>query len=120
MFPYFLSLILSGCSFFYKKSKGLFVLIFIFLWILFGFNYSNADYFMYNNLYDVPINQFVFFKFEGGYSFLMHCSKIIGLNFQQFLITISAIVLLLVYRFFYFFSKFPAFSIICFFWFILF
>ena len=111
------SLALSIISFFYQKSRVLFGMMFFFMWVLFAFNYSNADYNMYERFYDVPINKKVFLKTEGGYSFLMFLGEIIGLNFQGFLIVVSAITLFLLFRFFFIFSKFPALALICFFWF---
>lgn len=116
MIAFFLSCILSVFSFFFKQSKLLLVILFVFMWVLFGWNYSNADLPMYKNLYSIPIEEFVFFKFEGGYSFLMFCCKSLGMSFQQFLIVTSGIVLLLVFRFFYTFSYLPAFLTVCFFW----
>ncbi|WP_409025077.1 EpsG family protein [Flavobacterium sp.] len=117
MLAFLISLIFSVASFFYKKSKVLLVIVFVLMWLLFGFNFWNADYPMYQRLYNVPIDELVFFKFEGGYCFLMYFFKALDLNFQQFLISISGIILLLVFRFFFVFSHFPALLAVCFFWF---
>lgn len=117
MISVFFAVLLTFFSFFFKKSKIVFILMFILMWGLFGWNYWNADYRMYNEMYSVSISDLKFLKYEGGYSFLIFCSKSAGLSFQQFHILISAIVLLLVFRFFYFFSYLPAFLTVCFFWF---
>lgn len=118
MLAFLLSLLLSVTTFFYKKSKILFVIIFVFMWVLFGFNYSNADFPMYQNLYNIPLSEFTFLKSEGGYSLLMYLGKLLGLSFQQFFIVLSGIILLLVFRFFYIFSSFPALAALCFFCFL--
>lgn len=116
MIAFLLSCIFSVTSFFFKRSKLFLIFFFVFMWVLFGWNYSNADLPMYKRLYSTPINDLVFIKFEGGYSFLMYCSKYVGLTFQQFLIVTSGVVLLFILRFFYIFSYLPAILSVCFFW----
>lgn len=117
MVPFFLVVLLSVFSFFFKKSKIISTLLFFLMWGLFGWNYWNADYMMYKNMYGIPISELNFFGYEGGYSFLIFCCRSIGFNFHQFYILISAIVLLLIFRFFDAFSYLPAFLTVCFFWF---
>lgn len=116
MLPFFLVALLTVFSFFFKKSRIISTLLFFLMWGLFGWNYWNADYMMYKNMYGIPISELNFFGYEGGYDFLIFCSKSIGLNFHQFHVLIAAIVLLLVFRFFHAFSYLPAFLTVCFFW----
>lgn len=117
MIAFFLAVLLTVSAFFFKRSKIILLVLFVFMWLLFGWNYSNADRGMYTRMYDVPISEMIFSKFEGGYNFLMFCSKSLGLGFQEFLIVISGMVLLSLFRFFYIFSSMPAFLAVCFFWF---
>lgn len=116
MIVFFICILLTFFVLFFKESKFFAALLFIVMWIFFGWNYSNADYNMYKDMYSILIFKFDFLKYEGGYQFLMYFGQLVGLNFQQFHILIAAIVLFLVFRFFIFFSKLPALSAICFFW----
>lgn len=117
MIPLILVVLLTLCSLKFKKSKILFASLFVLMWVLFGWNYFNADYPMYKNMYSIPTSELDFFSYEGGYKFLIFCCKSIGLNFHQFYVLVSALLLLLVFRFFYIFSCLPAFLTVCFFWF---
>ncbi|WP_086459426.1 EpsG family protein [Flavobacterium psychrophilum] len=118
MVAFIFIVLLSISSLYFKKSKTLFVLFFLSMWGLFGWNYSNADFHMYKGMYSVPLSEMIFFKFEGGYNILMYGFKSLGLNFRQFYIAVSGAVLLLVFRFFYQFSNFSALLAVCFFWFL--
>ncbi|WP_264544630.1 MULTISPECIES: EpsG family protein [Flavobacterium] len=117
MIAFFFGVVLSGLAFFFKRSKIILLILFVFMWLLFGWNYSNADRRMYTEMYSVSISKIEFLKFEGGYSFLMFCSRYLGLSLQEFLIIVSGIVLLFIFRFFYIFSNVPAFVGLCFLWF---
>ncbi|UFH46686.1 EpsG family protein [Flavobacterium galactosidilyticum] len=108
--------LLTVFSFFFKKSGIISTLLFVLMWVLFGWNYWNADYGMYNDMYGDSVSEIIFFEYEGGYEFLIFCCKSIGLNFHQFHALIAAIVLLLVFRFFHSFSYLPALLTVCFFW----
>lgn len=74
----------------------LFVLIFIFMWILFGGNTANADYLNYKNVYDL-LNQYGDYSaIEVGFRFLCKLGNRIGLNYNQFLAVFSFIGLSLI------------------------
>jgi hypothetical protein len=116
MTAFFLATLITIFSLFFKKSKVLSIVLFIFIWILFGWNNWNADYPMYEKMYSDNLSYSSLFTYEGGYKFLMFCCKLIHLNFQQFFVFVSGIVLLFLFRFFLIFSYLPAFLIITFFW----
>jgi hypothetical protein len=103
----------------YKKDSKLYYFLFcIYIWILFGWNNSNADLKMYENNYEnISLNNLHFIKYEGGYDFLMFCFKKIGLTFLAFRVIISGIIMTLFLRFVNFFSKDKNLFIVCFFYF---
>lgn len=67
----------------------------IFAWIMFGFNYSNADYgnyeAAYNDIKAGGTNAYL----DVGFSFLMKLCGLCGLSYQGFMIVISALCLLI-------------------------
>lgn len=102
---FFLSFIFS---FLLQKSKLIAILIFGLMWVFFGWNYWNGDYDMYEAMYKDLFEIIDIFKYEGGYDALMLLSNLIGFDFQEFLIIVSAFILLSLLRFLLIFSKFPA------------
>lgn len=116
MILFLLGVLLTIFSLYLKKSKIIALLFFGLMWVLFGWNYDNADLGMYKEMYIVPIADLDFFKYEGGYNFLIYCCRFIGMNFEQFHIAIAAFVLFFLFRFFQSFSYFPALLAGCFFW----
>jgi hypothetical protein len=75
-----------------------------------GWNYMNPDYPGYKIMYNSfgIIDSVSSSEFEFGYRVLMLAGNVIGLDYQQFFITISGIILFLWFRFINFFSKSPA------------
>ena len=78
-----------------KPRHLIFVGLFVFAWVLFGFNYSNADYsnyeFAYNEIKEARPNGY----FEIGFYLLIRLAAVLGINYQGFLIIISAVCLLI-------------------------
>lgn len=108
MIASFLVFILTFLSSIFKKSKIVAYLIFGLMWVFFGWNYWNGDYDMYEAMYKNLFELIDIFKYEGGYDALMLASNLFEFNFQEFLIIISAFILLSLLRFLLVFSKFPA------------
>ncbi|WP_176706032.1 EpsG family protein [Paenibacillus hemerocallicola] len=83
-----------------KKSKVVFGVLFIFMWILFGWNTGNADYFGYEQTYYSleSYNGFnvYFAEYEIGYRFVYKLAHAFGMNYNTFLIVYSLIGLMLI------------------------
>jgi len=90
---YAISLLLGVLGFIKQKSKFVMISLFLLLWILFGFNTSNADYMIYNLIYDghYPNHEF-------GFMLLVNLFSNLGFTYQQFLISISLICYLILFR----------------------
>jgi len=86
---YFSSVILSISCLMKKNSRISFFLLFLLLWMLFGWSYGNADYLAYASSYD-NLSYFNNFS-EGtlGLKILFSFFSSIGLSYQSFLIIIS-------------------------------
>lgn len=113
------SLILSLLVLFFNKSKFVSLLFCIFIWLLFGWNYSNGDYEAYESYYNTSffLVDSSTYIYEIGYKYLMIISNLIGLSFQEFYIIVSLIIILLFYRFFIRFSIVPGLFLFSYFWF---
>ncbi len=76
-----------------KPRYIVFILLFVFSWILFGLNYSNADYENYEAAYnDIKYGRENDY-FEIGFFALIKLSAALGLSYQVFLVIISAVCL---------------------------
>lgn len=74
----------------------IFFLLFIFAWIMFGLNYSNADYSNYEiAYYDIMACGKDNGYFEVGFFLLVKIFTLLGLSYQGFLVIISAICLII-------------------------
>lgn len=104
-------IVLIILSFIFRTSKLLSVVILIFMWVLWGWNYDNGDYVAYKTLYENAL--FDVGYYEVGYKLLMQVAQINGLDFQQFQILISLIVILLWGRFAFLLSYTPALFLVC-------
>jgi hypothetical protein len=111
-----LAFVLSAFSIGFKKSKAVTVLFALFIWVLFGWNYSNGDYEGYEEKYNTSFLLLLNTSYEIGFNLLCVGSNLIGLSFPQFLIIISGITLLLLLRFILRYSIYPALVIVLFFW----
>lgn len=76
---YFISFFLIIFSFLKKDSKILFVLMLSWMWLLFTFNYDNADYEMYRNIYEGHYG-----SSEILFSYLCRFFYNIGFSFEVF------------------------------------
>lgn len=89
---YLISLLLVTLGLIFKKSKLITAIIFLLLWILFGWSYGNADY-------EIHLRRYTKYVVLSGeteflYTKLMQLSNGIGLDYQSFLILCSIIILI--------------------------
>lgn len=110
------AIILTLLAFIFKRSKLLTVLLFVLMWILFGWNYWNGDYDMYEKRYKESIFALLENTYETGYVLLNILFNSFQFSFQQFFITMSGISLLLVLRFVLKYSLYPALFAAIFLW----
>lgn len=89
---YVVSSVLILFSLIKKKSTLLSLLLFITLWILFGFNTENADYRFYELMFNGAIN-----IPDRGFEFLLGFFNLIGFTYQQFLIVITLICYVIIF-----------------------
>lgn len=73
-----------------------YILVLIFVYIIFAFSTNNPDYNVYRNWYIRTGNFGLMDRFEIGFSLLMLLGNIMGLNYQQFIMVVAAIGLLLI------------------------
>ena len=93
----FNSLFLALVSSFFRNS-GLFALLLIpVMLVMFGANYSNADYEHYLATYELQEQGVVFETSQIGFITLMNISSSLGLTYTGFLISVSIIGIFLIY-----------------------
>ena len=80
---------LALLSILFQKSKKVTFLFFIFMWILWGWNYSNGDYDMYRMKYSNSIEGFL----EIGFNFIRYLAFSLKISFQGFMKIYSFTVL---------------------------
>lgn len=112
-----LALLLTFLAILFKESKIITIGIFALMWILFGWNSNNGDYEAYEKIYDSSFLSLVNENYEIGYRLLCVGGNIIGLEFQEFLIVIAAIILSLWLKFILQHAIYPALVSLLFFWF---
>lgn len=117
MIAFLIALILSFFSVAFSKSKIIATLFMVFIWILYGWNFSNGDYGAYEKIYNASILSLVDENYEIGFRLLCITASLSGLSFQGFLIILSGIIVILFSRFFLKYSSHPAFVVLVFFWF---
>lgn len=90
-------------------QKLILFIIMIFLWIIWAGNTSNVDYRNYSNIYNTMgnLNLDSWGGVEVGFNFLFRMGNSIGLTYQQFVMVISFIALLLFAVSFCRISKYP-------------
>lgn len=111
-----LAIILTVLALIFKKSKIVTVLLFILMWILFGWNYWNGDYDMYERNYKESIFALFEKTYETGYVLLNILFNSFQCSFQEFFMTMSGISLLLLLRFVLKYSLYPALFSVIFLW----
>lgn len=86
------------------------IIILIFMWIIFAGNTSNPDYNNFEHIYNkITIGGLESYSgVEIGFSIIMKLSGIFGFSYQQFLIILSTVFLILLLKFIFYFSKSPA------------
>lgn len=97
MSSYLIILLPFLLAIFNKKSKLLFWAILVLMFILMGYNYYNADYYMYARLYNSYGLTFNFTFTEGLFQFMCHFFYKIGFSYQQFLGVYSFLCFFLIY-----------------------
>lgn len=104
---YLLTIILVVLSIFFRKSKVVATLFFLFMWSLWGWNSWNGDYDAYKFDYD---NSDWFFdsNYELGYVYMLKAFSFIGFEFQTYMICLSFLVLSSILAFCLKYSKYPA------------
>ena len=93
---YICSLMIILLNIFMKNNKVLFFSTIFFMWILAGWSYGTADYFIYSDMYNWSSNASQISNTEIGFSLLMRISNTLGFSFQQFLMIIFAVGLALI------------------------
>lgn len=106
-----IAVFLIANSFIFKKSKFLAIALLGLMWLLWGWNYSNGDYEAYKTLYNNAL--ILEGNYEVGYKLLMIIARLLNLEFQQFIIVISLIVVILWGRFILKCSNVPALYVSC-------
>lgn len=107
------SVLISIVNFIKKRSKVLFILTFIFLWILMSFTYGNADESIYMSRYNNPYQWQT--NTEYLYMLIIFVLRKIGFSYQGFKVLMSFIELFLISVVLIRKSKFPNFVLILYF-----
>lgn len=87
--------VLIICIISIARRKKSYYLLLLLLLLIFAGNDFNADYLVYERVYN---NFSEYSKFEFGYGFLMRIARFIGINYQGFIIIISLLGFLLIIR----------------------
>lgn len=90
---YIISLVLLLWSFLKRNSKFIFFILIIFMFIMFGWSFGTADWEIHYNKYINYSNLVA--KVEPLFYLITKFFNLVGLNFRQFLIIISFIILIL-------------------------
>lgn len=92
MFLFAVYILLIICNYIWRKSKPLYIVDFLYMWILMGWNHSVADYSVYYTRYTQPEK---YSTLEPLYSFFQDVGKYFALDYNHFLILMSFIFLLI-------------------------
>lgn len=93
----------------FPKSKSVALLIFLFMWLLWGWNTDNGDYANYKDAFEsIQTGSLHETGYELGYGVVNYLFSSLGFSFRGFLIVYSFIVLGLIYTYFIN-SPYPAF-----------
>lgn len=110
--PYLITIVLIILGITLKRSKMVFYLLLIWMWILYGWNTNNSDYYNYVFAYDNAEYLMGINFYEVGYRWIVYTGKLLGLSYQQFLILVSGIGLSLISSTIKKYSKTPAFVLV--------
>ncbi len=97
MTSYLIILLPFLLAIFNKKSKLLLFIILALMFILMGYNYYNADYYMYERIYNSYGITSTFTYTEGLFQLMCQFFYKIGFNYQKFLTVYSFICLFIIY-----------------------
>jgi hypothetical protein len=103
-----ITIILIILSLFFKKSKSLSILNFLFMWSLWGWNSWNGDYDNYQYRFENITTIWDVGDYEIGYDLINILFNSLQVDFQSFLIIFSFITLIIIAVFCLKYSKFPA------------
>ncbi|OOG64241.1 hypothetical protein B0E44_16305 [Flavobacterium sp. A45] len=93
----------------FPKSKSVALLMFLFMWLLWGWNTDNGDYANYKEAFEsIQTGSLHETGYEFGYGVVNYLFSSLGFSFRGFLIVYSFIVLGLIYTYFIN-SPYPAF-----------
>lgn len=106
MIARFIFLLLGVVGFAEKKSKFIGSILFLFIFISFGWNYDNPDYDNYLQKYELN-NDSIFASGEIGYNFLCYLANQLHLTFQQFRIIIGFFCFALLFNIIRHVSRYP-------------
>lgn len=105
MFIGIISVLLILTNILLKKSKLLYIITFLFMWLLMAGTYGIADESIYISRYNSP--ELWTATSEILYEGIILCCRMIGMNFIQFKILITFLQLLLIFKTVWSFSKYP-------------
>jgi hypothetical protein len=80
-----------------KRSRILTVLMLLVMWIVFGLNTYNGDYWNYQWIYQNIQNPFYWSEFEPLFNVLMYVCSIMGFDFIQFRMVFGGLFVVLLY-----------------------
>ncbi|MDE6040532.1 MAG: EpsG family protein [Muribaculaceae bacterium] len=110
-----IGVLLSVLALIFKRSKVLAVLFLVLMWLLWGWNTDNGDYYNYELTYRYVVYLFQS-DYEIGFKFLMFGGELLGLSYQQFLQVLSLIILLLWSNVIFRLTDYPALALTIVFW----
>lgn len=85
----------------FPKSKIVALVMFLLMWLLWGWNTNNGDYANYRDAFESIQNVSLYETgYEFGYSVINYLFSSLGFSFQGFLIVYSFIILSLIYTYF--------------------
>ena len=103
---YFLFIVMSVS---FPKSKLLTVSIFLFIWILWGWNTWNGDFDAYKLIYDSSINPSLSnVVTEAGFNYFNKIFNLLGFSFEQYMQIISFLVLSIYFIFIIKYCPYPS------------
>lgn len=95
----YISILLTLLAIVFSKSKLLAKVIFIHMWVLWGWNSWNGDYDAYSNMYlENSAFSGKLLDYEVGYKLINYIFSSLGFSFQFFQIIIAFVVLYVIYK----------------------
>lgn len=110
---YIISICIILLGLYKRKSNVVFIMMLFWMWILFAFNYNNADYAMYEQLY--INNDFATHNIEIFFRIICEIAIKIGLSYRTFIMFYSIIPIALIGTSIKKYTKNPSFALSCYF-----